>query len=189
MIQAYHRAMVRRATLRVLFWLGLVGVAGCSSNTPPFDSDAGDAGSADGAADTGSKDVAAPDTGPGDGGTWDGYYAYGRSGNRIFLYKADAQRDLCFTLRLIAGPNQSALVLPAGWNVDASGVFHASAACNPQYMGAAEFLPTLSSSGTVDWSGSGIPTTITQLDVTLNFAPSLWAPSSEMLQTTNLAVK
>lgn len=170
-------------------WLALAGALGCNAGAPALGADGGDGGGADGAADAGPKDVAAPDTGPGDGGTWDGYYAYGRSGNRILLYKADAQADLCFALRLIAGPNQSALTLPAGWNVEASGVFRASAACNPQYVGAAEFLPTLSSSGTVDFTGAGIPATIAQLDVTLNFAPSTWAPSSDRLQTTNLAVK
>jgi len=169
--------------------LALALVPGCSSSPTPFDQDGGGDGAAKDGAGDGAKDVAAPDSGPGDGGMWDGYYAYGRSGNRVLLYKADAARDLCFTVRLTTGTNLSALTLPMGWNVEASGVFRAAAACNPQYMGAADFLPTLSLSGTVAWTGGGLPAIVTQLDVTLNFAPSMWAPSSEMMQTTNLAVK
>lgn len=154
-----------------------------------MDPDAGDAGGKDAAADSGAKDTGPSDTGAGDGGVWNGYYAYGRSGNRILIYKADAQRDLCFTIRLITGPNLSALTLPSNWNVEASGVFRAAAACNPQYMGTADYLPTLSSSGTISWQGASIPVVIDQLDVTLSFAPSMWAPSDEMLKATNLPVK
>lgn len=174
-----------RTPITLLF----AALCACSSSATP-DTDAGDAGGAgDAIADASNKDAQPADSGPTDGGTWDGYYAYGRSGSRIFVYKADAQRDLCFAIRLIAAPNLSALALPTGWNVEASGVFRAAAACNPQYMGTADFQPTLSASGSISWQGAGIPLVIDKLDVTLNFAPSMWAPSSETLQGTNLAVK
>lgn len=126
----------------------------------------------------------------GDAGKLDGYYAWGHPGapNRLFIYYADAQNDLCFAMRLeTPGPNMSAVTLPMGWDIKSTLVFQAAAACTPYYSGSAQTMQNLSSSGSITFSGTNVPMTIFDMDVTLNFMPS-WAPGSQQLKTQNLQV-
>lgn len=121
----------------------------------------------------------------------DGYFAYGKGGatNRIFLFYADMNANLCFAVRLTQRANMSALTLPMGWDVESAGVFRDSRACNIYYAGTADFLPALSMSGSISWMGQAAPKTIDSVMITLNFMPTMWAPSSQDLNTTTLAVK
>ena len=139
--------------------------------------------------DTGVKPDGAGDAS--DAGKLDGYYAFGQGGatNRLIVFYADATADLCFMVRLTQRMNMSALTLPSNWDVENAGIFHAAAACTIFYTGQAEFLQALSMSGSMSWMGVALPKTIDTVDVTLNFAPSMWAPSTNDIKTTNLAVK
>lgn len=128
----------------------------------------------------------------GDAGKLDGYYAWGHpsSPNKLFIYYADAQNDLCFVLHLeSSGMNTSAVTLPMGWDLATvgTGVFQSAAACTPYYQGSANYMQDLSSSGSITFSGTNVPMTVFDMDVTLNFMPS-WAPGSQQLKTQNLAV-
>ncbi len=179
---------MRALGLCVLFLMG------CSSNKI-IDTDGGDDSGVK--PDTGVD--AAKDSGGGmdagsDAAKLDGYYAWGHPGalNRLYIYWADAQNDVCLRLYFTSpGTNLTAVTVPNGWNLETigTGAVHSAQACNPYYMGAAENLQNLSSSGMVNWSGTNVPGTVWTLDVTLNFAPSTWAPSSQQMLATNLNVQ
>lgn len=171
----------------------LLLLAGCSSGPVAPDDAGGDAGAPKDAGSDGAtppKDAGA-DAG-GDAGKLDGYYAWGHSGapNRLFIYYADAQNDLCFALHLESGTNTSALTLPMGWDLKqiGTGVFQSAQACTPYYSGNAQYQQYLSATGSVGFSGANVPSTIFTLDASLSFIPG-WPPSSQDLKTTNLAVQ
>jgi hypothetical protein len=174
--------------------LALLSLAflGCSSDKSG-DDDSGtgtDSGVKPEAGVDAGKDAGIMDAGS-DAAKLDGYYAWGHAGapNRLFIYFADAQNDVCYRLHLENGTNMTAVTIPNGWNLldIGTGAVHSAQACSPYYSGNAEILQNLSSSGTLNWSGT-VPPTVYTVDVTLNFAPSTWAASSQQLMTMNLPV-
>lgn len=167
-------------------------IFGCGSDKTADDGGATtDTGvKADAGVDAG-KDAGIADAGA-DAAKLDGYYAWGRPGapNRLFIYYADAQNDICFRLHLESGTNMTAVTVPMGWDLldIGTGAVKSAKACTPYYNGSDEIVQNLSSSGTLNWSGTNVPGTIWTVDVTLNFAPSMWAPSSQDLKIDNLNV-
>ena len=118
------------------------------------------------------------------------YTAYALIGgyDRVVIFKADPQRNLCFELRLVAPPQSSGgLTLPSMWGFESAKVTHDSAACVKQYMGAGQTWPVASQSGVVSWVGY-LPKTL-DIDVTLVFSgqPN-WAPAAESLKAAAIVV-
>lgn len=121
-------------------------------------------------------------------GTYTAYKLIGGL-DRVVIFKADAVRNVCFELRLIApGSTSGGLTLPSMWSFDSAKVTHDATACAKQYMGAAQTWPVASQSGTVAWTGY-LPNTL-DVSVTLVFSGQPgWAPSSELLSATNVTAQ
>lgn len=120
---------------------------------------------------------------PGDAGSGV-YSAYFVSGglDRVHVYKADANRSLCFEVRLVSPSNQTGgLMLPAMWGLEQAGVWNDHLACDPSYAGSATFTPTNSQSGSVSWQG----VTPQALDIDVN----LGLVMPELLKATNIQVQ
>lgn len=185
-------------------WLALAGTLGACGQT----SSAGDAGWADGAADAAPgdawldatdapADVASdsPGTDAGDAGADAGpgtYAAYGLPGGLDLLRIAKTAGNTCFALGLVwPGNNPGGLTLPSGWGLDYARAVQPAAACNPAYLGPISgMFAATGQSGTVSWSGMGIPQTVQSVNVTLSFAGApVWCPASELLSATNLPVQ
>ncbi len=149
---------------------------GCGGH-PAMQGDAAGGGDATGTADAN------------DGST---YAAYGIVGglNRLRVAKTLASGATCFAIDLVQGGTQnSGLTLPSDWGFEMALALQPGAACNPAYAGPiGQSHQASSQSGTISWTGTGIPTSV-DVHAMLVFAnaPS-WCPPSESLIATSVAV-
>lgn len=176
------------APLSFLFFLG------CGSDKTADDGGTTtDTGVKDAGVDA-SKDSSGVTDSGGDAATLDGYYAWGNAGamNRLYVYYADHANNVCFVLFFKSnnGMNMTAVTVPTGWELETvgTGVFDNAQACSPYFKGTATLMQNLSSSGSVNWSGTNVPQTLWDVTVTLNFMPTNWAPGSFDFKVQNLNV-
>lgn len=182
---------------------------GCGSTAPGDPpSDAGGDGTtgkdatSDGAADA-AKDVAIDS--PGDASVVDGagdattvdagpgtYAAYAMIGGLDRVRIAKTVGSTCFYIQLVSPSSQTGgLALPNKWGFELARAVQPAAACNPAYLGPiSNSFDASSQSGTIVFTGNGIPQTIQSVSATLVFANNpVWCPASEGFSATNVTVQ
>lgn len=193
----YNACMKRAAMFGVLLLAGCGSTGAVDDGGVPDGSAKDGAGGADASVDAPGDalgDAPASDSG-GDGGVDAGpgtYAAYGLAGGLDRVRIAKTVGGTCFMLGLVwPGNNPGGLTLPAQWGFEYARAVQPAAACNPAYLGPISgMFDATSRSGSVSWSGMGIPSTIQSVNVTLNFAGApVWCPASEVLTTSNLPVQ
>lgn len=120
------------------------------------------------------------------------YAAYGIIGGLDRLRIAKTVGNTCFYIQLVSpSQNTGGLTLPQSWGFESARALQPAAACNPKYAGPiTNMFDATSQSGTIAFSGMGIPTTVTSVMATLVFANNpMWCPASEPFSATNIMVQ
>lgn len=161
------------------------GAAG-SDGSADTSADAPNDVATDSASDAGAGGDASLDAGPGT------YAAYGLIGGLDRVRVAKIVGGTCFYVQLVSPSSiNGGLTLPNNWGFESARAVQPAAACNPAYLGPiSNTFDATGQSGTIAFSGNGIPATIQSVTATLTFANNpLWCPPSEAFSATNITVQ
>ena len=189
----------------VLILFALVG-CGCGGTTVPdavavdasTDGVTGGDGAVDASADAPKDAVtdSTSDAGAGGDAAFDAgsgtYAAYGLIGGLDRVRVAKIVGGTCFYIQLVTpGSVKGGLTLPNNRGFEFARAVQPAAACNPAYLGpVTNTFDATSQSGTIAFSGNGIPQTIQSVTATITFASNpIWCPPSEAFSATNIPVQ